>query len=141
MKQFLRFDAGKFNIWYAGALMVAGLTSVVLLSELPAENPLPENPEVPVLETSPEAAKKEASPELKEEKKRRAFSGRSAERSPKAREEKVIRSQEINAEEQEESAGIAPGEDAGIQNNEQIESVKQSPESGGPVYPFRNHGL
>jgi len=31
MKKFLRFDAGSFNAWYAGALLVAGATAVVLL--------------------------------------------------------------------------------------------------------------
>ena len=36
MKKFLRFDAGSFNAWYAGALLVAGATAVALLGPNPS---------------------------------------------------------------------------------------------------------
>lgn len=139
MKQFLRFDAGKFNVWYAGALLVAGLTTVVLLNDGPSENPIPENIEIPVLESSPEAENEQAGPELlKEEKKRRVFSGRSAERNPEVKKEDLKKNQEgkrreerkdKEAERQEESAGIPLNEETEVQNTEQADSASnlQSP--------------
>ncbi len=50
IKQFLRFDAGRFNIWYMGALLVAGAAAVTLLNSSPSVLAEEEQREIPVTE-------------------------------------------------------------------------------------------
>jgi len=70
MKKFLRFDAGSFNAWYAGALLVAGATAVVLFGTNQPESQAEAEHIAPVIEEIRESNTEGLSrEELKEEKK------------------------------------------------------------------------
>lgn len=66
-KKFLRFDPSGFNIWYAGALLVAGTTTLVLLNWESPSSPLPEVEEIPMVEEEKEAVQKQPVVEVRRE--------------------------------------------------------------------------
>ena len=67
MKKFLRFDAGRFNIWYAGALLMTGTAAVVFTEQEPSEGSLTGRGELPVLREIPETDRENSSREEKRE--------------------------------------------------------------------------
>ena len=88
MKKFLRFDAGSFNAWYAGALLVAGATAVAFLGTNPSESQVEAERIAPVMEEIRESNTEVLSrEELKEEKKAAVSKDTDRELSEPAKEE------------------------------------------------------